>query len=359
MSLSKNERVLLAIVVGLATTTSVLGVAMFTLPTNTSTGNTSPPSTCFLTSTMSDPNVSVGDWPSAVLFDPINQLVYVTVENSSALTVVNPCALHVAASIPFNNSRGLALDPATGQLFVSNGFGDDFMVVDTANNSEVGTYALSGYTYLVGAQFDSTTGQLFFLANNNDAILSVSSCTYTLVKATQVQPNTGGGTGPIAGVDPQTGVMYYAARGSMGVDLIGELNGTVFGFFPTGASAGPTNTFYDPYNQLLYVALGGWMYTDPGNQVVVLNATTGVPVANMTVGQFPSSFAYDSSRHLLFVSNADSGTISVINDTTNRVVDTISLGLSSLPGGIAIDPSTGSLFVAEDGTGLLAELPPA
>jgi len=346
MVLGKNVQTLLVIVVGIA----VVGAA-FAVLTGTSTTNNNKTGSASL--------VSVGNWPQAVLFDPNNQLVYVAVQNSNNLTIVNPSGMHVVGTIPFYNARGLALDPTSGQLFVSDGFGDDFMVVNTASNSEVTTSALSGYTYLVGAQFDSATGQLFFLANNNDDILLVNPGTYALEQAIQVQANTGGGSGPIAAVDPQTHVMFYAARGSMGVDLVGELNGTVFGFLPTGTSEGPVNTFYDPSNHLLYVALGGWLYQNPGNQVVALNLTTGVQVASATVGVWPSSFAYDSSRHLLYVSCAVSGTISAINDLTNQVVDTISLGSSSMPGSIAIDPSTGNLFVGEDGTGMLAELPPA
>ena len=150
--------------------------------------------------------------------------------------------------------------------------------------------------------------------------------------------------------------MYYAARGSFVVDEIGELNGTLFGQLPTGASYGPTNTFYDPSNHLLYVEDGGWLYLGYGNQVVVLNTTTGRAIANLTVGGFPSTFAYDSAKHLIYVSCAATGTISEINDLTNQVVGTISLGPTTLPGAILVDPTTGDLLVGEDGTGMLVEL---
>jgi YVTN family beta-propeller protein len=330
--------------------------ATVSTPVTTSVCNpTSPPQ-----GTQILASLCVGNWPQSVFFDPTSQLLYVTIENSENFSVVNPVGLQPVAVVPTGNfARGLAVDPNNGRIFVSDGFGDDVTVIDSASDSVLTTFNLTGYTYLVGAQFDTTTGQLFFLANNNDDILSVNPTTYALEQSIQVQPNTGGGSGPIAGVDPQTHVMYYAARGSYEVDLIGELNGSVFGYFSTGSSYGPTNTFYDPSNNLLYVADGGWLYLGYGEQVTALNATTGAPVANMTVGGFPSAFAYDSARHLLYVSCAGTGVVSVINDTTNQVVATISLGSGTLPGDIAVDPSTGNLFVGEDGTGMLVELPPA
>ena len=305
-------------------------------------------------------SLCIGDWPQALVYDSTNHLIYASIENSQNVSVVNPDGDQVVATIPaLSYARGLALDPYNHRLFVSDGLGDDVAVINTTTNSYAGSFNLNDYTYLVGAQFDPTTRQLFFLANNNDTILSVNATTYALEQAIQVQVNTGGGSGPIAAVNPQTHVMYYAARGSMEVDLIGELNGTVFGYYPTGSSYGPVNTFYDPFNHLLYVADGGWLYLGPGNQLVVLNATTGAQVTGLTVGEFPSGFAYDPSRHLLYVSCAASGTISVINDETNQLVGTISLGSTTLPGPVLVDPSTGNLFVGEDGTGMLVELPPA
>ena len=307
-------------------------------------------------------SVCVGGWPQAIIYDPANGLIYSAQQNSQHVSVVDPTTLQVVATIPTNNyARGLALDPNNGRLFVSDGLGqgDDVRVVNTTTNTVIGSFNLTGYTYLTGAQFDSTTGQLFFLANNNDDLLSVDPTTYALIQVIPFPPNPGGGSGPIAAVDPQTHVMYFPARGDYAVDLIGELNGTTFGTFSNGWSYGPTNTFLDPSNHLLYVELGGWLYLGAGNQVVALNATTGAQVATMTVGYFPSTFGYDATRHLLYVSCAASGTISMINDTTNQVVGTISLGSGTLPGAVLVDPSTGNVFVGEDGTGMLVELPPA
>ncbi len=74
----------------------------------------------------------------------------------------------------------------------------------------------------------------------------------------------------------------------------------------------------------------------------------------ITVGQAPSGVAYDPDNKGVYVTNALSGTVSVINTTTNTVVATISLpqiGTSPVPPSpwsIAYDSSTHEMYVTAD-----------
>lgn len=305
-------------------------------------------------------SVCLGGWPSDLLYDAANQLIYVSAENSENVSALDLTGPRVVASISTDNfARGLALDPSNQRLFVSDGMGDDVAIINSSTNALEGTWSFPGYTDMVGAQFDPTTNQLLLLANNPpDSILLVNASTGIVNQVVSIDVNPGGGDGPIGAVNPATHVMYFAARGDFEIQLIDLLNGTTVGYWPTGSSYGPTNTFYDPSNHLVYVEDGGWLWLGPGDQVTVFNATTGAQVTTIPVGEFPSTFAYDPARHLLYVSCAASGTVSVIDDRTNQVVGTISLGSTSLPGPVFVDPTNGNLFVAEDGTGMLLELPP-
>jgi len=305
-------------------------------------------------------SVCLGSWPSALLYDRANQLIYASTENSENVSALDLTGPHVVASISTDNfARGLALDPYNGRLFVSDGMGDNVSIINSSTNALEGTWSFPGYTDLVGAQYDPTTNQLLLLANNPpDSILAVNATTGVLNVAIPINENPGGGEAPIGAVNPVTHVMYFAARGSFEVQLIDLLNDTTIGYWPTGSSYGPTNTFYDPSNRLLYVADGGWLWLGPGDQITVLNATTGAQVGTIPTGGFPSAFAYDPGRHLIYVSCAATGTVSVIDDRTNQVIGTISLGSTTLPQPILLDPSNGNLFVGESGTGMLIELPP-
>jgi YVTN family beta-propeller protein len=294
-----------------------------------------------------------------VIFDPTNQLVYAASEYSQNVSVVNLNGLQKVASISAGNSaRGIAIDPNTGTMFVTDGLGDGVAVINTSTNTLSGGFNLTGYTDLVGDQYDPYTGLLLFLANNNDDLLFVNATTYEITQVTNLPPNTGGGTDPIAAINPVSHVIYYAARGTDEIQEINELNGSTLGYLPTNGSYGPTTTFYDAVNGLLYVMLGGWQFSSPGDQVEVFNATLGTEVTTLNVGVSPSGYAYDPLRSLLYVSCPDSGSISVIDTITNQVVGNISLGTNTETGQMAIDPSTGNLFVGEDGTGMLVELVP-
>jgi YVTN family beta-propeller protein len=296
--------------------------------------------------------ICVGNWPQYVLFDPVNGMVYASAEYSQNVSAVDAGTLQKVASVNSSNARGLAIDPADGRLFVSNGFGDSLTVIDTANNAVLTTVNLTGYGFMVSEQYDPTTGQLLVLANNNPDILAVDPSSYAISNVIPLDPNPGGTE---LAIIPSTHVIYFPARGMNSVALVGELNGTTFAHISMPGIYGPTSTFYDPVNGYVYVMLGG-MLDDPGNQMVVLNPATGGIVTTLTLGEWPDAYAYNPTTQLLYVSCAAAGSISVINVATNQLVGSIDLGAGTLPGGIAVDPSTGHLFVGEDGTGELVEL---
>jgi YVTN family beta-propeller protein len=304
-------------------------------------------------------SVCIGNWPQSVIVDPANQLVYAASEYSQNVSVLTLNGLQKLTTISTGTSaRGVAIDPNTGTMFVTDGLGDNVSVISTSSNTLVGEFSLGGYIYLVGDQYDPYTGLLLFLANVNDDLLFVNATTHEIAQTTTLPANTGGGVDPIAAIDPASHVIYYAARGTYQVQEIDETNGNTLGYLSTNGSYGPTNTFYDAVNGLLYVMLGGWQFSSPGNQVEVFNAATGTEVTTLNVGVSPAGYAFDPQRNLLYVSCPDSDSISVINTVTNQVVGNVSLGANSEPGQVAVDPSTGNLYVGEDGTGMLVELAP-
>jgi YVTN family beta-propeller protein len=86
-------------------------------------------------------------------------------------------------------------------------------------------------------------------------------------------------------------------------------------------------------------------------QVSVVKDSTNKVVANITVGDlgaYPLGVAYDSAKGEIFVSNEGGQNVSVIDDSTDMVVDSIPVGLD--PWGIAYDSDTGEIFVANQGS---------
>ena len=96
-----------------------------------------------------------------------------------------------------------------------------------------------------------------------------------------------------------------------------------------------------------------WAVNPDNDSVGVLDAASGTRIAEIKVGVSPRSIAR-APDGLLWVSNRDSATISVISPTTLTVVRTIALPRASQPVGIAMSPVRNEAFIVlEAGRNLL------
>src|SRR5919107_315762 len=93
------------------------------------------------------------------------------------------------------------------------------------------------------------------------------------------------------------------------------------------------NQFYD----LVYVANAG------SNTVSVIDLNNTV-VATIPVGGSPFGVAINPTNGLVYVSISNRNTVSVIDPATNKVVATIPVG--EAPFGVAINPTNGLIYVA-------------
>jgi YVTN family beta-propeller protein len=75
-------------------------------------------------------------------------------------------------------------------------------------------------------------------------------------------------------------------------------------------------------------------------------ASGTAPVLSIPVGSSPEAVATDPSTGTAYVANAGSGTVSVINEATSAVTSTI--GVGGWPDAVATDPDTGTVFVANE-----------
>jgi len=72
-------------------------------------------------------------------------------------------------------------------------------------------------------------------------------------------------------------------------------------------------------------------------------------VGTIQVGSDPIGVAVNSRTQAVYVTNAVSNTVSVINEVTKAVTATITVG--QFPFGVAVDPSTDTIYVANESSG--------
>jgi YVTN family beta-propeller protein len=112
-------------------------------------------------------------------------------------------------------------------------------------------------------------------------------------------------------------------------------------------------TYYSYVNEM------GMHVSSATNTVSAISDSDYTTLANVSVGEFPSSIAFDSARHEVFVTNQNSGTVSVISDESNSVVATIDLSTNSSHGGggisnIVYDSGKGEMFVSNYASGVVS-----
>ncbi|HEY2576139.1 MAG TPA: YncE family protein [Streptosporangiaceae bacterium] len=77
-----------------------------------------------------------------------------------------------------------------------------------------------------------------------------------------------------------------------------------------------------------------------------------VVTTTINVGANPTGIAADTASHTVYVSNQNSGTVSVISEATSTVTHTIAVGTN--PQGVAVDPGTHTVWVANPANGTVS-----
>lgn len=187
--------------------------------------------------------------------------------------------------------------------------------------------------------------------NTTGTVSVINGTTNTIVASIPVGKN------PQAIVyNPANGLVYIANTLSNTLSIINGTSNSLVGSIVVGNFPGknPTGIAISPINNTIYVTNMG------SNTVSVINGTTNVIAKNITLaigeregegtGFFsPAGIAYNSDTGSLYVTNRGSDTVSVINGTTNALVDEISVDAIA-PSGIVYNAANNYIYVTNMGS---------
>lgn len=338
-----------------------------------------------------------------VAYSPSQDVVYVVSAGgfgpdapASKVLRLDPKTLDVKGEIPLSvNGFGLVLDDAAHRLYITDTRAGSLTVLDVASDTVAGTVALneapdavssqkpakasqaarSGKTSRAGKTakpagednkdgmykyrevvLDRTHNRLYLpgmsLEAGSDGVLKVVDA-HTL-KVQKVVPGLGFGTTGIA-LDETAGKLYVS-------NLVGQLfvvdTGTlaVTGKFEVAADQLLNLAVDRAAGQVLAVDQGmarldekrqqdGIAYTPrgKGNQVVAIDPANGQVTRNIAVGTQPVALLLDAERNRLYVSNRDSGNVSIIDARTGHLLK--SVDLQRHPNSLTLNPKTGEVYV--------------
>ena len=213
---------------------------------------------------------------------------------------------------------------------------------------------ISGFSTPYGIALDPDNGLVYVSNygqfNMTGTVSVINDTTNTVVGNLPVGKN------PLAIIyNPANGFFYAANTLSNSLSIINGTNSSLIGSIPVGEFPGmnPTGIVTNSINNTIYVTNMG------SNTVSVINGTTNAVVANVTAisseegggsGFFsPAGIAYNSDNGNLYVANRGSDTVSVINGSTNSLIDVISMDAIA-PSGIVYNPANNYIYVTNAGS---------
>lgn len=220
--------------------------------------------------------VSVGQAPTAAVFSPDNNLLYVTNSGSDSISVIDTNAGTVS-TIPLtagSHPTGIAVTPDGASLFVINSAQNSVSEVDTAAKKVTATFAVGQGPAALAVTPD---GLLLYVCNGKDNNVTV----YDILTTEKVQTVTGI-TNPTAIAFTVDGIKAYVTSG-ISSGLLYSIRAKTYNLGKTPVAVGNNPVFVtlDTYNTLIYVANKG------SNNLTVINSSDNSIAGTVSLGGSP------------------------------------------------------------------------
>jgi YVTN family beta-propeller protein len=286
--------------------------------------------------------VTVGDTPLGLAIDGATGYLFVVNIASNNVTVINTSTDQVVTSVLVGSGpQGVAVDPVNDHVFVTDRYGGGMSVLNGSTLKVIDSFTFGSKPEAVA--YDDATGDLFVTNNGATDATIISGKTDKVVGGVAVENNPAGVV-----YDRSNGYVYIANTGSDDLTVVNGTSDAVIGSIHTGVN--PENLAVDPSNGYVYVANLG------SSNVTVINGSTDKVVGAIAVGLGPVSVAYDNASGELYVTNGNQASLSVINATSDSVVGTLNVGEG--PWGVTTDPANGCVYVTDSGSGSISIIAP-
>lgn len=286
--------------------------------------------------------IAVGSGPDGVGIDERAGRAYVANSYSGTVSVIDPHADGAIATIPVGGSpAGVVPDETLGEVLIGNQASGHVSVLNTSTDNVTGEIATGNETSM---SLNPWNGDLYVVDGNDSRVVVVNVSGGTILRSLPV------GREPVGiAFDPSDGVAFVENLGDGNVSAIDPGTWTVTSIALRDASDLTDHLTFDPADGDLYIVLStGYLEAISGS-----NYTS---IALVAVGGTPEAVAYDSVDDELYVANAGTANVSIVNATDGIVEGAVVVGGD--PAGLAVDPTTGGVAVSEPGRDAIAVVPP-
>jgi YVTN family beta-propeller protein len=241
---------------------------------------------------------------------------------------------------------GITVNPKNNMLYVTNSDGSRVFVLNASSMHIIGTFINNGSSLnsLPSIAFDPVKNNYYVTWGDQ---LAVINGTGSLVKTLSV------GIDPVyVAVNPTDHKVYVVNRGNDSLSVIDNktdsfFTGDTVGSHTQSQSIGfqvddyPTRIAVNSEMQKLYVTYG------TSDEISVIDERTNGLINTVRVGYVPYDIAITPSTGRAYVTERDSKTVSVIDGDTNKLVDKVNMG--PYPEKLLVDPINNLIFVSHGG----------
>jgi YVTN family beta-propeller protein len=280
-------------------------------------------------------DVPVGSYPIGVAVDPATDQIYVTNNGSNSVSVISGGTDTVIETVAVGSSPyGVAFNPTVDRVYVANTKDDTVSVIDAYEHEIFATVPVGSGP--MGVAVDPGTNTIYAANAVGNSVSVIDGYTDKVTATVPV------GTYPQGiAVDPDTHTIYTANAASNSVSVISGYNDTVTATVPVGS--GPDAITVDPVTGFVYVA------NRVGNTVSVIDEATNAVTDTLPAGTDPTGVAADAYTYQVYVTNQGSPSLSEIDEATDAVTGapTGPIAPGSVPSAVAIDPDRGVAYVTD------------
>jgi YVTN family beta-propeller protein len=233
---------------------------------------------------------------------------------------------------PTAGVHGVAFAPALGKGFASAGKADAVVVFDLRTLAVTANVAVGRNPDAL--LFDAPTARVFaFNGRSHDA--SVIDANGGKVLATIPL-----GGKPEFAVSDGKGRVYVNIEDRTELAVIDAAAAKVVATWPLAGCEEPSGLAIDVEHARLFSVCAN-------ARLAVTDARSGKHVADVSIGKGPDAVAFDAQRRLLFSSNGEDGTLTVVRESTPDRYDVVqNLSTQRSARTLALDPRTHRLFLA-------------
>ncbi len=237
-----------------------------------------------------------GGW-DYLLADPESGHLFVS--RFDRALVVNMADGSLAATIPGTDGiHGFALAHDLGRGYTSNGRADSLTVFDLATLKPMGTIAVGGHNP-DAVLYDKASKHLFVFNGRSKDVSVIDPKTEKVVATIPV------GGKPEFAVSDDKGHVYFNIEDTSELAQIDSLKSKLASKWKLQDCEDPSGLAFDEAHHRLFSVC-------QNERMVVTDSASGKFVANVTIGKGPDAAAYDAQRGLVFSSNGEDGTLTVV-----------------------------------------------